>query len=155
MMAELFLTFRAADTAVSIGGKSFGVQLIGYLPTEKKSERKGKHCQGEHVGDKHQRREHHGKIPIIYAAVGTAAILHKPRLEGAEEQNAYHIANAVSKADQHQRALVNNTKQVKPTHNAVQRHPYGNYRKCPFPRHESGLLLARWQKATLKYLLTA
>ena len=155
MMAELFLTLSAAYTAVSVGGKSFGVRLIGYLPAEKQSKGQGKHDQGEHVGNKHKRREHHGEIPIVYAAIGTATVLHKPCLEGTKEQNAYHIADAVSQADQHQSALVYDSQQVKPTDSAVQGYPHGSNYKRPLPWHKSGLFPVRWQEIPLEHLLTA
>ena len=50
------------------------------------------------VGDKREWGEHHSEIPVIYTAIGTAAVAQKPSMERTEEENTYHIADAVGKA---------------------------------------------------------
>ncbi len=73
--------------------------------------------------DEDERSEHHRKIPIIYAAIGAASVFHKPSLEGAEKEDAYHIANAVSEGDEYEYARVNDICEIENSDRAVEGKP--------------------------------
>ena len=75
------------------------------------------------MGNKDERGEHHCKIPVIYAAIGAATIFHKPSLEGAEKEDADHIANAVSEGDEYEYARVNDICEIEYSDRAVEGKP--------------------------------
>ena len=100
MMAQLFRTVFARDAGVRLLGKAFRMPPKRDLPTEHQQKRHTEKRPRKRMRNKHVRSKHHGKIPIINPAGRTAFILHKPRLERTEEQNADHIAYTISKTDQ-------------------------------------------------------
>ena len=79
------------------------------------------------VGHKYEWGEHHCEIPIIYAAVGAATVAENPRMEGTEEEYAYHVANSVGKAYKQQYPLVDNIgkEQVRDANGKVETYPCG------------------------------
>ena len=58
------------------------------------------------VQNEHKRSEHHGEIPIIYSAIGTATVSQKPRMEGTEKENADHVTYAICKAYEEENAHI-------------------------------------------------
>ena len=86
---------RTIDTLIGVVGKSFGVDLIGYLPARKyyhgKREEDARIPVVEHECE---RGEHHCEVPIIYSAIAATAVAEKYRMERAVEKYTDHIANA-------------------------------------------------------------
>ena len=102
MVTKLFGAILTIQTRIRFFGEAFGVEMNGELPANEKHEREEKQAPRIEARDKHERREHHREIPIIDAADCTAFILHYPRLERAEKEDAYHITDCICKADQYQ-----------------------------------------------------
>ena len=73
--------------------------------------------------NENERCKHHCKIPIIYAAIGAASVLHKPCLKGAEKEDAYHVANAVSESYQDEYARVDYICEIQYPNRAVEGEP--------------------------------
>ena len=113
MLTKLFLAPRAIKTAVGADRKSLRVELIGYFPSKQENESASEKTVCINVGNKHQGREHHGEIPIVNSAGGTATVFHKPGLKRAEEQNADYIAYRKSKCNENKYATVNDPKEIK------------------------------------------
>ena len=71
------------------------------------------------MGHEYERGEHHCEIPIVDAAIGATAVLHKPSLKGTEEEDANHIADAVGESDEYKYPRINNIKKIKRADDAV------------------------------------
>ena len=93
--------------------------LVIPFPTEQKHKRECDEAICVGMRNEYERCEHHCKVPIVDSAVGAAAVFHKPRLEGAEKEDANHIANAVGKGDQDQNSCIYNICKIKRTYYAV------------------------------------
>jgi hypothetical protein len=106
------------------------------------------------VGDKNERREHHCEIPVIYTAIGAASVFHKPCLEGAEKEDAYHIANAVCESYQDEYARVNDICEIKDPDRAVEGKPSRRDCKCAPRSLQLGLFLVSGYIIAGKLLLT-
>ena len=123
MVAEFFLAILTTDALVGGFREAFGAQVEGDLPAKKQKKRESKErpCVGARNED--ERCEHHCEIPVIDAAIGTASVFHKPSLEGAEKQDADHIAHAVSEGDENENACVNNMGVVQEANHRVEGDP--------------------------------
>ena len=85
--------------------------VVGDLPFNKQRQREGDQddCEWIHDvtvlsfgdDDEDERGEDHGEVPIVDAASGAAAVVHHPRLEGAEEQDADHVGDGIEQGDDH------------------------------------------------------
>ena len=103
MVTQLFRTAGAGETLVGGLGEAFRIPPQQIFPLNEQSQRNAQQAPGVEVGDKQQRREHHGEIPVVDAAGGAAAVLHQEGLEGAEKQHADQVGQVVEGAQQHQR----------------------------------------------------
>ena len=99
--------------------------------------------------------KYHGEIPIIYSAVGATAAFKEPSVEGAEKENAYHIANAVGKADKQKNAYVYYVKKVKRADSSVKYEPSYYGKEGPFPGYVLYFAFACWFIVPFKLLLAA
>ena len=112
MQAELFVAVLAGETGVGAFCEALGTEPQGKLPAKQDDEGHGQKAPGVGVGDEEQGGEHHGEVPVVDTAGGTAAVLHEPHLEGAEEQDADHVADTVKEADQQENAHVDDMGEV-------------------------------------------
>ena len=152
--AQLFIAALAGEAGVGGLGEPLGVEAEGDLPAGEDAQGHGQQAPRVGVGDEEQRGKHHGEIPVVDAAGGTASILHEPHLEGAEEQDADHVAHAVGQADQEQDAYVNDMGEVQGGDGAVQHQPYQGHRyRTPTAGQDRGVL-SRWLEITAELLLT-
>ena len=85
VVTELFRTRCTGQAGVGVDGKPFRESAEGDFPAYKQQERKSKQTPRIQVWDEHQRREHHGIIPVVDPAVAAASVFHKPCLEGTEK----------------------------------------------------------------------
>ena len=129
VMAELFLAMGTGEAFIRSLVKALGMQPCGKLPNEQKEKRNAEKPPRVIMRNKDQRREHHGVIPIIDAAAATAFILHKPGLEGAEEENADHIADRIEEADQKENSLVDPMEEIRRADRAVEPKPSESHRR--------------------------
>ena len=156
MFAKLFGAVGAIETLVCICGKALGADLVGYFPTNEQYHGDNKEGCGEPMPEnKHKGREHHREIPVVYTAVRAAAVAQKPSVEGAEKENADHVAYAVGKADEYKYSAVEHIGHVKDTEYHIQGYPCGGAYKCTPPRNVFDLLSSRGLVITLELLLTA
>ena len=126
-MAKLFLAVSTADGAVGLFGKSFRMASHEYLPRDEKSHRDKEQTPCIEIRDEQKRCEHHCEIPIVDAAGCAAFVLHIPRLEWAEKQNANHIAHRIEKADDEQNALVDDASEIKTADDGVEDKPFDSH----------------------------
>ena len=133
MMAKLLSAIFAGKTGVGILRKTLRMPADRKLPPKKKQERHTQQAPRIYVCNKYKRSKHHSKIPVVYAANGAASVLHKPRLKGAEEQYADHIAYTVRKADKYQYTFIQNPCNVKNTYRSVKQKPRKRNGKGSFP----------------------
>ena len=130
--AQLFLATGTVQAPVRYRREALGIPTVGDLPSRQQNQGAAKQAIRIQTGNEHQRGEHHGKIPIVDTAGGTAPIFHKPRLERAEEQNADDIAHRVAKGDQDQNPSIKQARQVEGPNGGVQRQPHRrNERRDP------------------------
>ena len=123
MMAKLFLAMRAGEALVGLLIEALGMQMRRQLPEEKKQERNAEKPPREIMRNEDERREHHRIIPVIDTAAATALILHKPGLEGAEEEDADHIANRIKEADEEEDSIIDHREKIQCADRAVQKNP--------------------------------
>ena len=102
----------AGNAGVRRLGKAFGMAAVGPFPANQDRQRKRDEAIRIGVRNEDQRCEHHREIPIVYAAIGTASVFHKPRLERAEKEDADHITNAVCKGDEDQNSRIYDTRKI-------------------------------------------
>ena len=112
VVAELFLAVLATDALVGGFREAFGAQAEGDLPAQEQKKREGKECPSVGTRNEDERCEHHREVPVIDAAIGTASVFHKPSLEGAEKENANHIAHSIRQAYQNENILINKMKKI-------------------------------------------
>mgnify|MGYP003440958300 CR=1 FL=1 len=91
MVAQLLLTVHTGQTLVALLIKPLGMAVIDALPNDQQHQGQPQKTPCIERGDKQQRREHHGVVPVIDAAAAAAFILHKPRLEWTEKENADNV----------------------------------------------------------------
>ena len=85
MAAELFGAICAMQGFVAGFRKTLGEKLQRYFPSYQNNERRAKKRPVIKAGYENKGSEHHGKVPIVYAAGGAAFVFHKPGLKWAEE----------------------------------------------------------------------
>ena len=112
MLAELFVTMLAGNAGVSRFGKAFGMASVIPFPTEQKQKRECNEAVCVRMRYENEGREHHCEVPVVDTAVGTASVFHKPGLEGAEKEDADHIANAVRESYEDQYSRVDNIRKI-------------------------------------------
>ena len=113
MLTKLLLTIFTMQGCIGGFLKALGVKQMSHLPAHEQKKRHSKKTPSVKLKHEYIRREHHCKIPVIYAAGVAATVLHHPGLKRTEKQNAYHITNAIGKADKHEYPLVNYTEIIK------------------------------------------
>ena len=94
------------------------------LPPYEQSDRQYQKAPCVCLADEEQRCEHHRKVPVIDAASAAAFVLQEPRLERAEEHNAYHIAHRIRSAKQYHDAVIEYAHHVQHPEYAVEYYPY-------------------------------
>lgn len=134
MRTEFLMTIFARKASIGVCGKAFGMATKGDLPTQKQQEGHTQKRPCIKIGDKHIRGKHHGIIPIIDTAIGTASVFHKPCLKRTEKQYSDHIANTVSKADQNQDPRVYGLRHIEDTDRGIEHKPHGGNRQSALPR---------------------
>ena len=122
MGAELFFAVYTSNGKVRRIRETLGVGVIGDLPFDEQRQGGQDQDQGKGVHDVlvisfdyHEEEdggEDHREVPVIDAASGAATVVHHPRLEGAEEQDADHVAYGIEKRDEHQDALVDDVGEI-------------------------------------------
>ena len=129
VFAKFLVAMLAGNACIGCFGKTFGMTLIIPFPTEQQHQRERDKAIRVGMRNEYERREHHCKIPVIDAAVCAASVLHKPGLEGAEEEDADHVAHGIGQGDQQQDAFIEDARVVQRTENGVQGDPGGKYRE--------------------------
>ena len=112
VVAQLFSAARAGEAAVGLLIEALGVAKSGDFPVEQEKKRHTEDGVCIDVRDKYKGCEHHGVIPVVDAAASTAFVLHKPGLEGTEEENADHITNGEGQADHHKNTRIDHVGKV-------------------------------------------
>ena len=112
MLTELFVAVLTRNAGVGRLGKAFGVASVGQFPTEQKQKRERNEAIRIRMLNEYEGRKHHREIPVVDTAVGTASVFHKPGLEGAEKEDADHIANAVRESYEYQYSRVDNIRKI-------------------------------------------
>ena len=135
-------------------GKSFGVSAVVPFPANQDRQRKYDEAIRIRVRNEDQRREHHCEIPIVYAAVSTASVFHKPRLERAEKEYADHIANAVCEGDEDQDSRIYDTREIENSDYSVECKPSRRNGKGTLPRLKVRSFLRGWDEISCELLLT-
>ena len=166
MVAELFCAMLTADACICFFIVSFRVDKVSELPTEEDDECKTE--EAAYVSDKpgvlaldrcgkdeNEGCEHHSEVPVIDSARRAATVLHKPRLEGAEEHNADKVADAVRHGDNKENSVGNNVGEykVEKTDRAVERYPDSTYDKYASSVLLYGLFDIGGYKVAFKLLL--
>ena len=155
MSAGLFLAVLTHKRSVGILSESFGVELVGNFPDEKKYKSHTEQGPGVNAGDEHKGGEHHCVVPVVDTAVCAALALKEPVTDGAEEEDAYDIADTVSEGNKHKHACVIYAEEVETTDNEVEREPAQGKCECSLPGGESGLFFTCGNVSSLEVLVTA
>ena len=153
--AGLFLAVLTHKRCVGVLCESLGVELIGYFPDEKEHESHTEQGPGINAGDEHEGSEHHSIVPVVYTAICAALVLEEPVTDGAEEEDAYDIADTVSERNEHEHACVIYAEEVETTDNEVEREPAQGKCECSLPGGESGLFFTCGNVSSLEVLVTA
>ena len=153
VVAEFFLAVLATDALVGGFREAFGAQAEGDLPAQEQKKREGKECPSVGARNEDERCEHHREVPVIDAAIGTASVFHKPSLEGAEKQDADHIAHAVGEGDEHENACVDDVGVIQEADHRIERDPYRRHGEGAFARHKCGCAFVRRHIIARKLLL--
>ena len=95
VQAQLFAAVGTFQALICQGGETLGVELICKLPSHEESQRNEGKREGKASADEKHGSKHHCKVPVIDAAGGAASVAQKPALEGAEKEDAYHVAHRV------------------------------------------------------------
>ena len=93
VVAEMLRAVGAAKTGIAVLEISFRSKICTQLPAQQEQQRQAKQHICKRVPEENQGREHHYKVPIVNPAAAAAFVEHHPALEGAEKQNAYHVAD--------------------------------------------------------------
>ena len=109
----------AGNAGVRRLGKAFGMAAVGPFPANQDRQRKRDEAIRIGVRNEDQRCEHHREIPIVYAAIGTASVFHKPRLERAEKEDADDVADGIGDRDQEENAAVDDVREIQRTDHTV------------------------------------
>ena len=129
-MAQMFFAVCTPQGVIAALKKTFPVETVRNLPTKKE------HCRqqagrGRHgAADTQKGRAQHQVIPIIDAAGNTAAIVHHPGLEGAEEQNADNIAHTIKSRQTDEKAIFQLPPCVPQKKQRICRGPDEQHHKC-------------------------
>ena len=123
MLAELFGAILAGYRIVAALHKSFGMSAVRNFPLEKNYKSYSEKRPGKGMRNKYKGSEHHCVIPVVYSARAAALVLHYPGLEGAEEEDAYNVANRVSESDKKKYSLIEYAHIVKNADDCVERYP--------------------------------
>lgn len=141
MVAELFFAVFAGETSVGLLRKAFRVSMHSDLPSCQQSKGKPQQAPRIDIWYKNKGSKHHCKIPIVDTAGRAASVLHKPRLEGTEKEDADHITDTVCETDKDKDALIDEPKIIKRSDSTVKGKPRKSDGKCPFPRLQFRLAL--------------
>ena len=74
-------------------------------------------------------------------------------MEGAEKQNADHVAHTVSECDEHKNAGIDDVGEVQETDDRIEGDPGRRHREGTLARHKNRLGFFRGDKSTCKLLL--
>ena len=155
MLTKLLVAMAAGGAGVGRRGESLGMAAVGPFPTDQYRQRKRDEAICVWVRNENEGREHHREIPVIDAAIGAASVLHKPGLEGAEEEDADHITNAVGEGDENENALIDDLRPIKQTDDAVEGEPRRGDGEGALPRLQSRCFFIRRDEIPRELLLTA
>ena len=104
--------------------------------------------------DQDERGEHHCIVPVVYTAATAAFILHKPGLEGAEEENADHIAYRVEEGYYDKDTRIDDAGEIEGGYRTVKRDPYNKGDERALRAREIGLVHIGRGKVAAELLLT-
>ena len=155
MGTQFFRTIAALQIIIRIFRKPFRMQVKCNFPANQKCDRQHKQAPGISLSDKKQRSEHHCVIPVVDPALAAAFVFHKPRLEGAEKQNADDITDRIRAAQQDHDPVIQETRHMQSTENAVKNNPdkRDQYRRIIIMNHY--ICSAGFDIIARKLLLTA
>lgn len=165
MGAELFFAVYASNGKIRRIRETLGMGVIGDLPFDEQRQGGQDQNQGEGVDDvlavgladddEDKWGEDHREVPVVDAASGTTTVVHHPRLEGAEEQDADHVAYGIEKRDEHQDALVDGVGEIKNSKDRVQSRPAKEHHQGDFPGLEHRFFFAARKIVAFMLLLTS
>ena len=98
MEAQFFRAIAALEDNLCNLRKPFGMQVECNFPADQQCDRQYEQAPRIFLSHKKQRSEHHGIVPVVDPALAAAFVFHKPRLEGAEKQNADDITDRIRAA---------------------------------------------------------
>ena len=122
-MAHLILAIGTAQGGIAAIIKALRMLGVIQFPAQHDQQRHKEKAPGKEALDEHHRRVHHHMTPVIDAAIGTAAILHHKRLEGAPEELADKIGKEVEAGKQQQFRFADNIPGIEHGEHAVAQHP--------------------------------
>ena len=99
MLAKLFFTVRTGQALIRVFRKPLREKAVQELPLQQKQQGYAENTPPPRIDKENEGRKHHGVVPIIDTAIGTALTMQNPRLERTEEKHANHIAYPVRKAN--------------------------------------------------------
>ena len=134
VVAQLLLAILTVKTRIGLRRKALGMYTVRDLPSDEQKHGASQKTVRIKSWNKQQRGKHHGKVPVVYSAGGTASVLHKPRLKGTEEQYTYKIAYGIKQAYDNKYAVVDHVKTSQDTYYSVESAPYKCCQRRRVPR---------------------
>ena len=110
VVAQLLLAILTVKTRIGLRRKALRMYTVRDLPSDEQKHSASEKTVRIKPRDKQKRREHHGKVPVVYPTRSTASVLHEPRLEGAEEQYTYKVTYGIKQAYDNKYAVVDHVK---------------------------------------------
>ena len=95
MPAKFFRAVHTAQTFIGLFREILRMEVKLHLPLDQYDHGDQKQAALEKMPRHRHGRKHHREIPVVYPTGRAAPVLHHPRLEGTEEQDADNIADEV------------------------------------------------------------
>ena len=112
VVTEFFFAVLAREASVALFAHALGVTPKRQFPTNENHQRQQKQTPRVPMENENKRGKQHSEIPVVDTAGGATFVFHKPSLEGAEKENANHIAHSIRQAYQNENILINKMKEI-------------------------------------------
>jgi len=132
VVAEMLGAVGTAETGVGIFKVTLGCEPGTQLPAEKQQQGQCHKHIGQGMPEENQGSEHHDKVPVIYTAAAAALVHHHPALEGAEEENADHVAHRIGEGNKNEHAPVDDSAEIQRKNQGIESDPEDNDRQHGF-----------------------
>lgn len=127
MHAKAFVAAAARKVGVRLFSEAVGIAVVVHFPFDQKRKSAEEQRERPEASDEHQRREHHGIVPVVDTAVRAARVLHDERLEGAPEQDADDVRYGIEHRDDDEDARIDDLVEIKHANSAIERDPEDSY----------------------------